>query len=227
MREMSHRYAAVLAADVAQYSRLMERDGEGTVAALNDCRDIFRRRVTSHHGREFGRAGDSLMAEFGSAVEALRAARDIQADLAHDSETESGDQCLDMRIGIHAGDVIADGQDIYGDVVNVAARLQGFARPGGVAMSEFVYAQVHKEAGCAFSSLGRQPLHNIEEPIRVYELRRREHPFSARRLRFAMSRYMPAIAAVLGAMIVGLLLLAFLNQPEERGLGPTTDVPAD
>lgn len=227
MREMSHRFAAVLAADVAHYSRLMESDEEGTVAALKDCRHIFGHGVSSHHGHEFGSTGDSLMAEFGSAVEALRAARNIQAALALAGGAKGGDRCMRMRMGIHAGDVIEDGSDVYGDVVNIAARLQEFARPGGVVLSGFVYAQVHKDARCGFASLGRQLLHNMEEPVRVYELREDEKTVSARRLRLAMTRYMPAIAAVMGAIIVALLLLAFLNQPEEKGLGPKIEVPAD
>ena len=135
MGEMSRRFAAILAADVAQYSRLMERDSEATVQALRDCRRFFQGCVAAHGGREFGSVGDSLMAEFASPVEALRAAREIQSELARSVSSNDDSQRLQLRMGLHAGDVISDGENLFSDVVNTAARLQRVAQPGSVTLT--------------------------------------------------------------------------------------------
>ena len=224
MEGMSHRYAAILAADVAHYSRLMESDGEGTVQALKDCRTIFQRCVTEHHGREFGSVGDSLMAEFQSPVEALRAARDIQTAISQSNGGHATGGCLEIRIGIHAGDVIGDGEDLYGDVVNTAARLQEKARPGGIALSGFLYEQVTNEPGVNFQPLGKHVLMNIVEPVASYEIAYRKRALNWRRIRLAILPYRIALAAALGVIVAG-LIISTLDGDREPGPGITIDVP--
>jgi len=225
MQQMSHRFAAILAADVARYSQLMENDGEATVAALKNCRTVFQRCVTSHHGHEFGSVGDSLMAEFSSPVEALRTARDIQTDLARQKPIDNEGERLQVRIGLHAGDVISDGENLFGDVVNTAARLQAMAKPGGITVSELVHIQVRKEAGFAFRSLGTHALKNIAEPVSVFELANRRRVINRRRLRLAMRPYRTAIAAVLGVAVAGLLIIGYLETKESPGIGTVVEVP--
>ena len=223
---MKHHFAAVLAADVAQYSRFMEGDSEATVAALKSCRATFRRCISAHGGREFGTIGDSLMAEFPSAVEALRAARECQLHFTQLPPLNGRGERLTLRIGLHAGDVIDDGRNLFGDIVNTAARLQAIAIPGGIVLSGFVYEQVRKEPGFAFRALGRQPLKNLSEPVMAFEV---IEPASAarqrfRRARLLLGRHLPSAAAVAGVMIAGLAFIAYV---EMRGptIGGTIKVP--
>lgn len=225
MRDMNHRFAAVLAADVAHFSRHMEIDSEATVSALKDCRASFRDCVSSHGGREFGSVGDSFMAEFPSAVEALRAARQCHSELAALSTNNEKGERLAVRIGIDAGDVIDDGKNLFGEAVNTAARLQQLARPDGIVLSAIVYRLAHNEPGFSFSSLGKRQLKNIVEPVHVYEVDEVRHTFSSHRLQLVAARYAPALAAVAGVAAVGALLIGYL---EIRG-GPrivgTVEVP--
>ena len=222
---MSHRYAAVLAADVAHYSRLMETDGEGTVQALKDCREIFERCVSSHHGREFGSAGDSLMAEFRSPVEALRAACCIQRDLAEINAVVPEISRLEIRIGLHAGDVISDGEDVFGDVINTAARLQALAEDGGIVLSGLFHEQVKKEPGLSFRALGQQYLRNIAEPVHAYELETGHSRINWHRARLVVGNYRTALAAVLGVLVAGLLFVAYFELQEPRGTGAIVQIP--
>lgn len=225
MRDMSHRFAAVLAADVAHFSRHMEIDSEATVSALKDCRAAFRDCVSSHGGREFGSVGDSFMAEFPSAVEALRAARQCHSELAALSTHNEKGERLAVRIGIDAGDVIDDGKNLFGEAVNTAARLQQLARPNGIVLSAIVYRLAHHESGFSFSSLGKRQLKNILEPVHVYEVDEVRHTFSSHRLQLVVARYAPALAAVAGVVVAGACLIAYF---EIRG-GPrivgTVEVP--
>ena len=161
MGEMLHSYAVIMAADVAHFSQLMEHDSEATVRALHGCHEEFARCVSAFRGQEFGSVGDSFMAEFNSPVDALRAARHCQQRLANLEAIDETGSKLTLKIGLHAGDVIRDGDAFFGDVVNIAARLQSLARPGEILLSNFVYRQVRKEREFAFRSLGRHHLKNI------------------------------------------------------------------
>jgi len=221
---MTHHFAAILSADVAQYSRHMEADGEATVRALKVCRAAFRRCLVANHGREFGCTGDSLMAEFSSPVDALRAARDLQAALDRSKPISDGEEHLRCRVGLHAGDVISDGTNLFGDVVNTAARLQQIAKTGGIVLSAFAHELVHKEPGFAFRSLGRQHLHNIDEPVRVFEVDDRQRTVSLRRIQLTLARYTPAVAAIVGVIAAGLLFLAYVEMNKEPGIGGTIEV---
>ena len=134
---MERRLAAILAADVVGYSRLMGEDEAGTITALNECRSIFRDRIESHRGRVVDTAGDSVLAMFDSVVEAVQCAGEVQTELGARNEDLPDDRRMLFRIGINLGDVIVqDDGTIYGDGVNVAARLESLAEPGSICISE-------------------------------------------------------------------------------------------
>jgi adenylate cyclase len=168
---MKQRLAAILVADVAAYSRLMAADENATVAALDAGRAVFRKHVESNQGRVIDMAGDSVLAVFETAAGAVNAALAIQEKLSHSVGTEPEERALRFRIGIHLGDVIekSDGT-VYGDGVNIAARLEGLAAPGGVAVSDAVKSALRGKANAVFEDLGDQLVKNIAEPVRVYRV---------------------------------------------------------
>lgn len=160
----------ILAADVAGYSRLMAGDDEGTLSTLRTFRGILNEHVARHRGRTFATAGDSLVAEFDSPVEAVRCAVAAQKEL-HERNTElDAPRRMYFRIGINLGDVIVEGENLYGDGVNVAARLEALAEPGGVTLSGPVHELVHDKLDLAVEDLGEKNLKNIDKPVRVYRL---------------------------------------------------------
>jgi len=170
--ETRQRLAAILMADVAGYSRLMSCDERGTVAALDDARAVFRTTVAAHRGRVIDMAGDSVLAVFETAGGAVVSALAIQAELARLSADVAADCRMQFRIGIHLGDVIekADGT-VYGDGVNIAARLEGIAEPGGVTVSDAVQCAVRQRLDAAFDDIGDQRVKNIATPVRAYRVR--------------------------------------------------------
>ncbi|MFZ2508294.1 MAG: tetratricopeptide repeat protein [Steroidobacteraceae bacterium] len=170
MRGHDRKIAAILAADVVDYSRLMGADEESALTALKLRRSIFDRLVAEYGGREFGSVGDSLMAEFPSAVNAVRCAQAIQRGIAAENEPLPAGRRMAMRIGINLGDVIEEEGALFGDGVNVAARLQALATPGGVLISAPVYDQVRNRLEAQFTFVGARPVKNITEPVRVYEV---------------------------------------------------------
>src|SRR5512145_1234700 len=140
---MKRRLAAILAADVVGYSRLMETDETGTLAALKDRRrNVLMPLLARHHGRVVKVIGDGVLAEFASAVNAVLCAVDLQRDMSAANGDVAADRRIALRIGINLGDVIVEGNDLYGDGVNVAARLETLAEPGGILVSASVYDQV-------------------------------------------------------------------------------------
>ena len=166
---MERRLAAVLVADVVGYSRLTGIDEEGTRARFReDLRDVFEPRFARHRGRLVKTMGDGLLVEFQSVVDAVHCAIDIQR--AKSKETASDSRPLTYRIGINLGDVILEGDDIHGDGVNVASRLEALAEPGGVAISGAAYDQVRNKVVAGYASLGEQHVKNIAEPVRVYRV---------------------------------------------------------
>jgi class 3 adenylate cyclase/TolB-like protein/Flp pilus assembly protein TadD len=160
--------AAVLHADVAGYSRLMGEDESGTHRRLMDHRGALETILTGHGGRIVGTAGDAVLAEFASVTAALRAAVESQKALAQRNAGLAADRRLDFRIGIHLGDVIVDGNDIFGHGVNVAARVEALADPGGIAISASVHDQVGETPGLAFEDRGTHRVKNIAQPVRVF-----------------------------------------------------------
>ena len=167
---VTRRLAAILAADVVGYGRLMERDEEGTHAALAANRAIIDGLIEDRAGRVFHTAGDSVIAEFASPVEAVRAAVEVQLALDKATAEVPEDRRMRLRIGVHLGDVMVDGEDLIGDGVIVAARLEGLAPPGGLCLSNTVIDQVRDRLGLDFLDLGEHRVKNIARPVQVYRV---------------------------------------------------------
>jgi TolB-like protein/class 3 adenylate cyclase len=168
---MERRLAAVLAADVAGYSRLMGVDEEGTLARLKAVRKfLVDPTIASHRGRIVKTTGDGMLVEFASAVDAVRSAVEVQRSMATQNANVSPDVRIEFRIGIHVGDIIIDENDIFGDGVNLAARLEGIAEPGGICVSDDTYRQVRGKVEVAGDDLGPQNLKNIAEPMRAWRI---------------------------------------------------------
>ena len=167
---LERRLVAMLAADVAGYSRLMGIDEEGTLATLSDFRLVTDRLIAHHGGRICGTAGDSILAAFGSALAAVQCAIDIQTDLAASNQALEEDRRMHFRIGVNVGDVMIKEGDIFGDGVNIAARLEGLAKPGGVCISRGIHDHVAKKLPYDFEDLGEQSVKNIAQPIRVFHM---------------------------------------------------------
>jgi adenylate cyclase len=167
---MERRLAAILAADVVGYSRLMGADEEETLATLNAHREVIDRLVVGFHGRVFGSAGDSVIAEFVSPVEAVRCAVEIQREIEAGNAILSEDRRMHFRIGVNLGDVMVEGDNLFGDTVNVAARLEGLAKAGGVCVSGTVFDYVRNKVGQEFEALGDLQVKNIDQPVRVYRI---------------------------------------------------------
>jgi adenylate cyclase len=167
---VSRRLVAVFAADVEGYSRLMGADEVGTLKGLTERRAILDRIIGDHRGRIANTAGDGVLAEFGSAVEAVQCAVEAQAALAEANKDVPPDRHINFRIGVHIGDVMVRAGDLFGDGVNIAARLQTLAKPGSVCISGATYDQVRKVLPMTFADLGVQQVKNIQEPIRAYQV---------------------------------------------------------
>ncbi len=165
------RLAAILAADVVGYSRLVGADEEGTLAALRaHRRELIDPKVEEHHGRIVKTTGDGALIEFGSVVDAVRCAVDVQRGMARRNAGVQPDMRTEFRIGINVGDIVIDGDDILGDGVNIAARIEGLAEPGGVLVSRAVRDQVRDRIELTFEDLGERELKNIARPVRVYRV---------------------------------------------------------
>jgi len=166
------RLAAILAADVAGYSRLIGSDEAGTLGRLRTIRaQVIDPAVATHHGRLVKTTGDGLLVEFSSVVDALRSASEIQAVMAHRNAPVPQDQRIEFRMGLNVGDVVVEDGDIFGDGVNVAARLEGLAEPGGICVSARVQEDAAGKIDLSFEDIGDQALKNIARPVRAYRVR--------------------------------------------------------
>ena len=166
----ARRIAAILAADVAGYSRLVGDDEEGTLARLRTLRrGLIEREIDAHRGRIVRIMGDGYLIEFSSAVDAVRCAMALQRGMAAAAE-EPAERRLQFRVGINVGDVLADGDDILGDSVNIAARLEGIAEPGGICLSAAAYEQIRGKLDIAVADIGEPELKNIARPVRAYRV---------------------------------------------------------
>jgi adenylate cyclase len=165
---LERKLVAILAADVASYSRLMEIGEEGTLATLSAFRLVTDRLISRHEGRICGTAGDSILAAFGSALAAVQCAVEIQNELAHENNDLEKNRRMQFRIGINVGDVMLKDGDIFGDGVNIAARLEGLADPGGICISRGIHDHVMKKLPFEFEELGERSVKNIAQPVRVY-----------------------------------------------------------
>jgi adenylate cyclase len=167
----TRRLAAILAADIAGYSRLMGTDEGGTLQALKAIRaELIDPTIAAHNGRLVKTTGDGLLVEFGSVVDALRCATEVQARMAERNTAVPADKRIEFRIGINMGDIVVEDGDIFGDGVNVAARLEGLAEPGGICVSVRVQEDAIGKLDLVFEDLGEQALKNIARPIRAYRL---------------------------------------------------------
>jgi adenylate cyclase len=167
---VERKLAAIFAADIAGYSRLMARDELGTLARLKACRAIIDELIVSHRGRIFNTAGDSVIADFASAVDAVQCAVAVQAAIVTENAGGTGDEPMQFRIGVHVGDVMVDGNNLLGDGVNIAARIEALAEPGTICISGTAHDHIRNKLPLDFDDLGEQQVKNIAQAIRVYRV---------------------------------------------------------
>jgi class 3 adenylate cyclase len=167
---LERKLATILSADVAEYSRLMAEDEEQTLRTFRGHKEVFGKLVALHRGRVFNTAGDAILAEFGSAVEAVRCATEIQAALRTRNDQLPEHRQVRFRIGVNLGDVMLQGEDLLGDGVNVAARLQSAAEPGGICVSGSVYDQIRNKLSLSFKPLGDMSFKNIPQAVRTFAI---------------------------------------------------------
>jgi len=210
--------AAILSADVTGFSRLMEEDEEGTLCTLKSHRASIDGLIARHDGRIVGTAGDSVLAEFASPVEATRCAVEVQDELAKQNAGLPPGRRLEFRIGINLGDVVIEGTDLFGDGVNIAARLQALADPGGVFLSGGIYDQIKSKLPFGYDFLGAQRVKNIAEPVRIYRLHR--DPATALRSQAARRRRRWSLITAVTTLILAGTVGVWQAMPL---LGPTID----
>jgi adenylate cyclase len=170
MTKVKRRLTTVLSADVDGYSRLMESDEAGTLSTLRRYRSAMAKLIERHDGRIINTWGDAIIAEFASVVEAVQCAVETQQEISGHNSVLPDEKRMRFRIGINLGDVMVEGDDVYGDGVNIAARLQQLAEPGGILISGPVYDQVHNKLSMGFARLGHQHVKNIANPIVSYRV---------------------------------------------------------
>jgi adenylate cyclase len=223
---MERRLAAILAADVFGYSRLMGDDEEATLRTLSAYRKIIDGLIESHRGRFVNSAGDSVLAEFASVVNAVQCGVEIQSALKVENASLAPERRMQFRIGINLGDVIAEGNQIYGDGVNVAARLESLAEPGGICISGIVHDQVSTKLALSYSDLGEQAVKNITKPVRVFRLQPNGTPVLPQRTRRIAQRYWRRGVlsltglAIIVATIVAVQHLSLKPQPTHASIPP-------
>ena len=167
---IERKLSTILSADVAEFSRLMSEDEEQTLRTFRGHKKVFEALVATHRGRVFNTAGDAILAEFSSAVEAVRCATDIQSALRTRNDKLEPNRQVRFRIGVNIGDVLIQGQDLLGDGVNVAARLQTAAEPGGICISGTVHDQIRNKLSLTFHALGERTYKNIAQPVRTFSI---------------------------------------------------------
>src|SRR6202049_970479 len=186
---MERKLAAILCADVYGYSRLMGEDEEPTLRTLTSHRKLIDSQIEQHHGRFVNSAGDSVLAEFASVVEAVNCAVDIQNGLKAENASIAPERRMEFRIGVNLGDVIFEGEQIYGDGVNVGARLESLAGPGGICISGIVHDQVRDRLAMGYEDRGEQAVKNIARPVHVWRVLLNGATSPPRRTRQISRRY--------------------------------------
>ena len=199
---LQRKLTTILAADVEGYSRLMHADEEATLKTLGEYREIIDGLIARHDGRVFSTGGDSVLAEFGSAVEAVRCAISVQEEIASRNAELADNRKLMFRIGINVGDVMVRDDDLFGDGVNVAARLEGLAEAGGVCVSASVFEQVKHKLSLGFEDMGPQEVKNIAEPVSTFRLVSGQVSVAATTPSATTRWRVPALAAVVVVIIV-------------------------
>jgi adenylate cyclase len=210
---MERKLAAILAADVVGYAALMERDEKGTHERLMAGRkELFEPEIARHHGRIFKLMGDGLLAEFGSVVDAVECAVSLQRGLAERNASVSEERRFQVRIGINLGEVIIEGEDRYGDGVNIAARLEQLADPGGICVSGKVAREVEKKLAFGFEPMGLKQVKNIAEPVQAFRVRLDGVP-AARMSPALQKRALLLVAALAGLVLLGGIAWLALHAP--------------
>jgi adenylate cyclase len=218
---VERKLAAILAADVAGYSSLMGRDEVGTLRVLTEYRAILARLISQHRGRIFTTAGDSVTAEFASAVDAMSCALAVQEAIAEANATRPDREPMRFRIGLHLGDVMVQDGDLFGDGVNIAARLQALAPPGGICLSGALREQIGPNLPAGFADLGEQQVKNIARPVRAYAVA--GDGADARRAIWARRRVVLAAALIVTALVAAALGAWELTPTRQNlaGIGPS------
>jgi class 3 adenylate cyclase len=170
-RPVQRQLKAILSADVKDYSRLMAKNETWTIQTLNACRDLIASQVRLRSGRVVDSPGDNVLAEFGSVVHAVECAVDIQKNLSSMNRGLPAENRMEYRIGVNLGDVVIDKGRLYGDGVNIAARIEKLAEPGGIAVSGTVFDEVESKLSLGFESMGEKSVKNIPKPVRVYRVK--------------------------------------------------------
>ena len=230
---MKRKIAAIFAADVVGYSRMIAEDEEDTLQCLASYRQVMDDFIAKASGRIFNTGGDSVFAEFSSSVEAVRAAIDIQEALRSQNLQRSAERQMNFRIGITVGDVVERDGDLLGDGVNIAARLEGLADPGGICVSRTVYEQVANKIAVQFSDIGEQQVKNIPQPVHAYSIGpkvaggvRMAATAAAAKPEFkgvtSMHRGAAMVAAIAGVAIAG---IAYMLVDRDKGIGPVEPAP--
>jgi len=222
----TRRLAAILAADVAGYSRLMGEDEEGTHERLQvHLRELVEPKIMEHRGRTVKNSGDGFLAEFPSVVDAVRCAVDVQRGMAEREPEAPEERRIRFRIGINLGDVIVEEHDIFGDGVNVAARLEALAEPGGICVSRMVRDNVRDKLNLAFEDMGEKSVKNIARPVRVYVLR----PEARSAVAVSAAVLVPDVVTAPRLSIVVLPFVNLSNDPEQGYFadGITEDLTTD
>ena len=225
---MERKLAAILSADVEGYSRLMGEDEEATVRTLTAYRDVMTNLIQRHRGRVVDSPGDNLLAEFASAVDAVQGALAIQRELKTRNAEQPANRQMLYRIGINVGDIVVEGERVYGDGVNIAARLESLAEGGGICISGTVYDQVENKQALQYNYLGEQVVKNIPKPVRVYQIlsvpgAKVHRVIQAKQ---AVARIWGKAALAIAAVVVGVLMV--LNSywvPSRRPLVVMMDSP--
>ncbi len=236
---MERKLTAILCADVFGYSRLMEEDEEATLRTLKSHRKLIDSAIGQHHGRFVNEAGDSVLAEFASVVEAVNCAVEIQTGLRAENESLAPERRMAFRIGVNLGDVMVDGDQIHGDWVNVAARLEGLAEPGGIYISRTVHENIRNKLPLKCEDLGEKTLKNIAEPVRVYRVLLNGAAAAPKRTQRIAGRYRRAgVLSVAGLAIVIATIVIVQHvslkpqtthasiPPQEKPALPLPDIPS-
>ena len=220
------RLAAILSADVVGYSRLMGADESGTLAQLKTHRkELLDPKIAEHVGRIVKTTGDGILVEFGSVVDAVACAVEVQRAMASHNENVPQDLRVEYRIGINLGDVIVEGDDIYGDGVNIAARLEGLAEPGGICISRSARDQVRDKVPLDLEDLGEHEVKNIARPVRIFRVvvaPEPAKPVTSKAKKSSKTWTLAAGGAAIAVVVVAAGLLAWVR-PWEATLEPVSE----
>jgi TolB-like protein/class 3 adenylate cyclase/Tfp pilus assembly protein PilF len=223
---VERKLAAILSADVVGYSRLMAEDEAGTIRTLTDYREEIAMLVRQHRGRVVDSPGDNLLAEFPTALDAVQTAVEVQRVIGVRTADLPAERRMQFRVGVHLGDIATEGERVYGEGVNIAARLESLAEPGGVCISAEVQGQVRHKLELGFHDLGDQSVKNIPEPVHVYRVEIERGAVASKVQRTGRRRGALAAAAVLIVALLGTALWRYFAPSEgERGVSPTGSLP--